>query len=131
MKDILWILVIILAAVSQWYIIERKGRTPNHLLWFVIRAVVFTGFLVWYLLSGYMWYWAAYYMVMTFAWLFPLLLNIFRGKPVVYMSSNGSVFDKIVIRTIGPSIYWWLGLTLMIIAVSVQIAYGTIPFSEI
>ena len=131
MIDILWITAILLAALSQWYIIEVRKQVPSHLLWLLIRAVVFGGFLGWYLASGYMWYWASYYMLMTFAWLFPLLLNAFRGKPLGYMSAKGSVFDKLILKSIGASIYWWLGLVLMVMAIGLQLIYGTTEFSMI
>ena len=122
MKDILWILVIVLASVSQWFIIEKKVRIPNHLLWFVFRVGVFGLFLWWYIATDFIWYLAAYYMLMTFAWIFPLLLNIFRGKPLGYMSNRG--FDRFVQKTIGAGIYWWLGLVLMVMAIGLQLAYG-------
>ena len=129
MINIIWIAVILLAAVSQWYIIEFRQRTPNHMFWFLIRVIVFSGFFWWYMVSGFMWYWVAFYMIMTFAWLFPLLLNIFRGKPVGYMSKRG--FDRLIQKTIGAAIYWWLGLVLMAMAIGLQLAYGTIPFNMI
>lgn len=129
--NIIWIFIIIVSAFTQWLIIEVKERRPNHLLWFIVRCIAFGVCLWWYLSHGYMWYWSSFYMVMTFAWLFPLLLNIFRRKPLGYMSAKGSVFDKIIIKTIGPGLYFWFGLVLMIMAIGLQLAYGTIKFVDI
>jgi hypothetical protein len=128
-QNILWIIVILLAAVSQWYIIEIKKRNPDHAFWFMIRGIVFSGFFWWYMVSDFMWYWASFYMVMTFAWLFPLLLNAFRKKPLGYMSDRG--FDRLIQKTIGAGIYFYLGFVLMVTAIGLQLAYGMTPFNLI
>ena len=128
-QNILWIAIILLAATSQWYIIEVKFRNPNKLFWFSLRIIAFAGFLWWYMVDGFKWYWAGPYMVFTFAWLFPLFLNIFRpDKPVGYMANTG--WDGLIKRTIGIQIYFYLGFVLMLIAVLLQLVYGQLTFHE-
>ena len=129
MINILWIIVILLAAISQWYIIEFRQNEPNHAFWFIIRVIAFSLFFWWYMAIGFMWYWASFYMIMTFAWLFPLWLNLFRGKPIGYLSNRG--FDKLILKTIGAGIYFWLGLVLVVMAVALQLVYGQTEFRSI
>ncbi len=128
-QNILWIAIILMASASQWYIIEIKFRNPNKPFWFLLRVSAFAGFFWWYMIDGFMWYWVSYYMIMTFAWIFPLFLNIFRGKPVGYMANTG--WDGLIKRTIGVVIYFYLGFVLLVMAIGLQLVYGQTPFNTI
>lgn len=130
--NILWIVVILLAALSQWYIIEVKKRKPDHSKWFIIRVIVSLLFVNLYLGNGYMWYWFIPYMVFTFAWLFPFLLNRFRGKRLGYMSARGSKYDRFILKIFKhEELVFLFGMVFMVIAIALQFAYGTTPFNQI
>ena len=133
--NLLWIIAIFLAAASQWHIIEIKKQSPNKPVWFLVRVIAFSGFMWWYMELGYMWYWAAAYMIFTFAWLFPFMLNIMRAKYFGYMSASGSWYDRQLIRLFGKekieTLYFYFGFIFMLIAILLQLVYGQTEFSAI
>lgn len=123
--NLMWLVVIVAAAVSQWAIIEKKMRRPNKKLWFGIRALVAAGFIVWYWLDGQYLVWAIPFLVVSFAMLFPTLLNIFRkGKPLLYLSAKGSKYDAFVLRTFGSLPYWGVLFVLFLTTVGFQLVYN-------
>lgn len=132
MLSILWIIVILLAIVSQWYIIEKKKKYPKKLLWFSLRVVVATVFLYLYILQGYTWYAALIYMVGTFGFLFNLGLNLLRKKPLTYLSPKNSVVDKVLLYIFKYEyIIFWLSFLLLLFSIGNMVFYGKMTWYEI
>lgn len=130
---IAWIFVVLLAVVSQWYIIEKKKVYPNKLLWFVIRAAVAGGFLVWYNELGYVWYWSLIYMAGTFWLPFNESLNYLRGKPFGYLSPKNSFVDRMIVKYLpgGAFAYVSFAFIFFLFAVINMIVHGQMTWAEI
>ena len=132
MIHFLWFLVIVLAIVSQNYIIEKLKRYPNKLLWFLLRVVVAIGFLCWYMSQGYMWYWTILFMVSSFWWPFNTFLNILRKKSPDYYSAKNSLVDRLLLKIFRyEELIFFFSFILMLIGVGIMYFYGQRPFNNI
>jgi len=128
-QNILWIVLILVAAWSQYIIIEKSKRVPNHLLWFVIRAAAFGLFLWWYIAAGYYIVWAIPFMIASFGFLFPTLLNLFRGKEPEYLSDRG--YDKVIKKIFGhQQKAWFFWLMAFVITLPLQVYYNFIDMTS-
>lgn len=128
-QSLLWLLVVVAAAYSQHRIIDKSQRVPIHLLWFIIRGITFGLFLWWYWASGYYIVWAAPFMITTFAFWFPTLLNRWRGKKTIYLSHRG--YDKLMRWIFGEEekVFWFL-LMMMIVALPLHVYYNLIELTS-
>lgn len=132
MINFLWILVIVAAVVSQWYVIEKLRKYPNKPVWFFIRGLVAGGFLYLYIYQGYVWYWALVYMVFTFWWLFNTGLNILRGKELTYLSPKNSLIDKVLLKVFKYEyIIFMFSFILFLASVGIISFYGHCTWTEI
>ena len=123
MINIYWILVVALAVVSQWYIIERKNRKPKKVVWFAVRIVVAGGFFYFYQNLGYDPVWSISFMVGTFFGPFNEGLNKFRGKPWGYLGDDW--FDRIIGKVLVDNLMVIaVELLLLLWGVGSMLAYG-------
>jgi hypothetical protein len=122
--NLMWLVVIAVAAVIQWAIIEKKMRVPDKGLWFGIRVVTAGIFTLWYWEAGQYIVWSVPYMITTFAWIFPLLLNWFRGKKLGYMSAKGSKYDAFILKYIHRQVYFYMTFILFLIGTGMQLIYN-------
>ena len=120
--NLMWLVVIVAAAVSQWAIIEKKVREPNKKLWFGIRVAVAAGFTWWYKEAGQYIVWAIPFMITTFAFIFPILLNWFRGKKFGYMGLKG--YDGFIMKLMGANVYMYLNFTFFLMGAGMHIVYN-------
>ena len=129
---IAWAVLVIAAAVSQWYIIEKLKRYPNKKLWFAIRVIVGGLFLWLFIRDGYLWYWAASYLVFVFWFPFNVILNLLRGKGALYLSPINSTLDRIAlwIFRVDMAVYGF-GLIMMISSIAIMVLYGQCTYAEI
>ena len=129
MINILWVVFILLSIISQWYIIEEKGRKPNKGLWFTIRCIV-GGLFMWaYIADGYMWYWTAAFLVGSFWFPFNFGLSIARKNFDRHLGDD--FMDKILLRWFNQTtVFYWSAL-ILVITVGLMIFYGRVPFSEV
>lgn len=128
---ILWAAVVVLAAVSQWFIIERLEKFPKKTYWFIARVIVAGIFLELFIRQGYVWYWAVCYLVFVFWLPFNVILNLLRGKGLIYLSPENSKIDKWVLKIfrIDVAVYGF-GLIAMLAAIGVMIFYGHCTWAE-
>ena len=132
MINILWVIVVISAAVSQWYIIEVQRKYPNKPFWFIIRILVGLFFLGLYLHNGYVYYWAILYMVGVFWFPFNTILNALRKKRFGYLSPKNSPVDDVLMRVFKyESIITFLSFFLFILSVLMMIFYGFSTLEEL
>ena len=129
---IAWALLVVAASISQWYIIEKRGRYPNKKLWFAIRIVLAGLFLWLFIREGYIWYWAVCYLVFVFWLPFNVILNLLRGKPLTYLSPENSKLDRMVLWVFRINIaVYGFGLIAFVSAVAIMILYGGCTWAEI
>lgn len=123
MINVYWIIIVALAVVSQYYIIEKKEVKPNKALWFGIRVIIAVGFFYFYQKLGYDPVWSIGYMVGTFWGPFNESLNKLRGKPWGYLGDDW--VDKIL-RKIMPDnlIVLAAELLLFLWGVGAMLVYG-------
>lgn len=129
MINFLWIGVVIVAIITQWYIIVKLRRYPNKPTWAFLRIIVASLFLFAYVQQGYMWYWALNYMVFTFWLPFNASLNLLRGKPITYLSPKNSWVDKIILKVFKYEfIVFVYAFMSMLFAVGAMYYFGKCPW---
>ena len=129
---ILWAVVVVAAALSQWYIIEKLERFPNKTLWFVVRAIIGGVFMWLFIRQGYIWYWAASYLVFVFWFPFNVILNLLRGKSLIYLSPENSLVDKWVLKIFRVNVaVYGFALIAMLSAIGIMAVYGYCTWAEI
>ena len=133
MELILWGIIVILAVVNQYYLIEVKKLYPNKLTWFGIRILIALGFLFWYNSLGYLWYWSLVFMAGTFWLPFNEGLNLLRKKPFGYLSSKNSLFDRLIIKHLpgGATAYVVYASILLVYSIAQMILYGKLTWTQL
>jgi hypothetical protein len=131
MAYLFWFLFVALAIITQWDIIENKHRYPDKSLWFILRVVIAAFFMWWFVAIGYYWYWTIIFMAGSFWWPFNTGLNLMRGKPIAHLSPENSLVDKLLVKTIGYQITFWLSLLFFIFAVSNMLLQGRCSWYEL
>lgn len=98
MINFLWVGVVAVAVITQWYIIVKLRKYPNKFTWAFLRTIVAALFLFAYVQQGYVWYWALNYMVFTFWLPFNVALNLMRKESITYLSPKNSFVDRMVLK---------------------------------
>lgn len=104
------ILFILGWVLHDWYVENKQSRTPNHGQNFVLRIIM--GFWVTLFICGFKHLpllGNMLFSITTFAFFFPVGLNIARGKPWAYLGDSD--FDKWVVKWCNPLI--WYGILAM------------------
>ena len=129
---ILWAVLVAIAAISQWYIIEKLGKFPNKRLWFIARAVVAALFMWLFDTQGYVWYWSLCYLVFVFWLPFNVIINLLRGSDLFYLSAENSWVDRMVLNILQiPLMIYLLGLMAMLSSIGIMAFYGHCTWSDI
>lgn len=101
---ITWLALIVLEAYRHWYLIELEHRSPNRILSAILRSGAALCLWIASPLNIQMetdQWWAIPIMeVLTFWFLFDLMLNILRGKYFFYLGETKWI-DRIQKRTVG------------------------------
>ena len=127
-----WALIVIVAAVSQWYIIEELERFPNKKLWFAVRVVLAGLFLWLFIREGYIWYWSISYLVFVFWLPFNVILNLLRGNSILDLSPKNSVLDRLALKIFRVHLaVYGFGLIAFISAVAIMALYGQCTWAEV
>lgn len=125
MIHLFWMIFVIASAVMQWYIIEKRKQYPEKGLWFITRAIFFLFFLSMYMVEGYVWYWAANFMIFTFWLPFNSILNKMRGLRITYLSARNSLVDRVLLKVfVYESIVFWFAFIALIGSVGMLYYYG-------
>lgn len=129
---ILWALVVVAAAISQWYIIEKLNRFPKKNLWFIARVIVAALFMWLFVWQGYIWYWSLCYLVFAFWLPFNIIINILRGSDIFYLSPENSLVDRMLVNIFQvPMMIYLIGLVAMISSIGIMIFYGRCTWGDI
>jgi hypothetical protein len=132
MINLIWLLIVVLAVLSQFWIIEKKQKYPVKILWAAIRVAVAGVFMYFYIDLGYMWYWALLYMIGSFWGPFNLMLNFLRNKDLNYLSPKNSFVDRMLMKafkdeTIATLFIWFI----TVCGVGIMYFYGTTSWCEL
>lgn len=120
-QTLYWLLIIQVFVTIHFWIIERDNKNPSHLVsWLAISILaVFCSMVLfdtWYFRIVNVIYLALVYWI-----LFPLQLNIFRKKDLLYMgdpeNEDGSWLDSLERRMKNPSMIFGLKIVLTIICI--------------
>jgi len=129
---IVWLVTILAFATWDWFTIEKEGRSPNKLFRLGIRVIVSAGFGYWYHTLGYIPYWTTIFTGTTFAFLFPLFLNLERRLPPHYLSAYSSWYDKIMLAVFKYRyIVFWFLFMMALIGAGLMFFYGKCTWTEI
>lgn len=116
----LWFIYILLDAMANWYIIEKKKERPFYLVFCIIRgiaAIVYGGLildvqpetaLAWFL-----------FVTCSFPFLFNTTLNLSRGKKVVYFGADSGWIDSFMVKYNLQEAYFII--TIMLFAFSIYL----------
>jgi len=111
---ILWIIYIVLDALVNWYIIEKKKIVPNYIQLMIFRGWAFILIGIAINLQEWQLLWWFLFTTTSFWLLFDILINLFRGKNIFYRGEN-SMIDKFGRKY--HSVYFLLKLTALLILI--------------
>ena len=112
---ILWLFYIIIDAIANWYMIEKKKSVPDYLPMTLFRGLmlIVIGSLVFHTTLENVWQWILF-STTSFWLLFDILINLLRGKNIFYRGENSAV-DKFGRKY--PAVYFILKLTALLILI--------------
>jgi len=111
---ILWLFYIVLDALVNWYIIEKRKIVPNYIQLTIVRGWAFILIGIAINLQEWQLLWWFLFTATSFWLLFDILINLFRGKNIFYRGEN-SMIDKF--GTKYPAVYFLLKLTALLILI--------------
>lgn len=94
----IWFLYIILDALANWYVIEKKRTPPNYTILTIIRGMAAIVYGIYIDIQvGETLYWLAI-TVLPFPFVFNTTLNLLRGKPIIYFGKASGWIDSFVVK---------------------------------
>lgn len=111
----IWIAYIILEAVVQWYLIEKKKITPKYWMLFCIRGglAVLYGAFVLDTQADTAWRWFGQ-IILPFAFTFNQTLNLLRGEAFDYVGENSGIIEPIIFKYGWQRYYFFFTLALFV-----------------
>lgn len=112
-----WIVLVLLEASRNWYLIVKRKKTPIHKKAWALRVSVGVVFwiatpIIYHELPYDSWWAMPVMMAFTFWWVFDSSLNLMRGLPIWYLDvkedpDEDSSIDAFQLRTFGAWPWFW------------------------
>lgn len=116
----IWILYVLLDAIGNWYLIEKRKTTPIYPALNLFRGMMAILYGAFVLKVGNDFYevldWVGQ-VFLLFPFTFNTTLNLLRGKPVDYYGANSGLIDSFVVRHRLNKAYFLLTAVLFIVGV--------------
>jgi hypothetical protein len=118
----IWYAYILLDAIVNWWLIEKRNSVPHYGKLFVIRGMAAIAYGAFILDVQYdfneTFNWLCD-VLLPFPFLFNSLLNTFRGKAADHLGANSGWIDSFIVNkfpgTVAERIYYWVTLALFLI----------------
>lgn len=115
----IWFLYILLDSIFNWWLIEKKRKSPHYLYLFFMRGTAAICYSAYVLQIQYDFFMDLNWWIditFPFPFLFNTLLNTWRKKAIDHMGAESGWIDAFVVKHKIQRLWYWITLILFLIA---------------